>query len=125
MKNVKKKVYQLRYDHFMITLPQFLTPPETATLMAQRFKTLRLQAGFKRSTLAHQSGVSEASLKRTETPVLPFKSLDRVTLDPDEENNDIFLSFLMAIIIVVNESNDWQASHNLTAWPGHDTLMIM
>ena len=36
-------------------------------LLAERFKELRLEVGFKRSTLASQAGVSESSLKRFET----------------------------------------------------------
>ncbi|VAW39586.1 hypothetical protein MNBD_DELTA03-952 [hydrothermal vent metagenome] len=51
----------------MINLPNCLTPSETARGMADNFKALRLQAGFKRSTLARKAGVSEASLKRFET----------------------------------------------------------
>lgn len=48
-------------------IPNLLTPQETAVLLADRFKELRLEAGFKRSTLATRSGVSESSLKRFET----------------------------------------------------------
>lgn len=48
-------------------LPNILTPPETAKLLAQRFKNLRLLAGYKRTTLAKQAGVTVASLKRFET----------------------------------------------------------
>ena len=51
----------------VIMIPNLLTPQETATLLADRFKALRLEAGFKRSTLATQAGVSESSLKRFET----------------------------------------------------------
>ncbi len=47
-------------------LPNLLTPAETQTLLANRFKELRLTAGYKRTTLAHRSGVSESSLKRFE-----------------------------------------------------------
>ncbi len=48
-------------------IANLLTPQETATLLAGRFKELRLEAGFKRSTLAGKAGVSESSLKRFET----------------------------------------------------------
>lgn len=47
-------------------LPILLTSVETQVLLARRFKTLRLTAGYKRATLASRSGVSEASLKRFE-----------------------------------------------------------
>jgi transcriptional regulator with XRE-family HTH domain len=43
-----------------------LTPIETQTLLARRFKTIRLAAGYKRETIALRAGVSEASLKRFE-----------------------------------------------------------
>ncbi|MCD6533022.1 MAG: helix-turn-helix transcriptional regulator [Deltaproteobacteria bacterium] len=36
-------------------------------LLAERFKALRLQAGYKRTTLALRAGVTMASLKRFET----------------------------------------------------------
>jgi HTH-type transcriptional regulator / antitoxin HipB len=48
------------------SLPNLLTPPEAAQLLAVRFKALRLQAGYKRSTLAQHAGVTVASLKRFE-----------------------------------------------------------
>ena len=48
------------------SLPNLLTPPEAAQLLAVRFKALRLQAGYKRSTLAERAGVTPASLKRFE-----------------------------------------------------------
>ncbi len=48
-------------------LPNLLTPIETQDLLASRFKTLRLIAGYKRATLARRTGVSESSLKRFET----------------------------------------------------------
>lgn len=35
--------------------------------LADRFKALRLAAGYKRATLAQRAGVSEASLKRFES----------------------------------------------------------
>lgn len=47
-------------------LPNLLTPLETQLLLARRFKTMRLTAGYKRETLALRAGVSEASLKRFE-----------------------------------------------------------
>lgn len=47
-------------------IPALLTPIETQRLLAERFKTLRLTAGFKRSTMAKRSGVKESSLKRFE-----------------------------------------------------------
>lgn len=49
------------------TIPSLLTPVETETLLAKRIKTLRLLAGYKRTTLAKRAGISEASLKRFET----------------------------------------------------------
>ena len=51
----------------LTSIPVLLTPPETEQLLAERFKTLRLQAGYKRTTLADRAGVSPASLKRFET----------------------------------------------------------
>ena len=51
----------------LTSIPALLTPPETEQLLAERFKTLRLQAGYKRTTLAARAGVSLASLKRFET----------------------------------------------------------
>jgi transcriptional regulator with XRE-family HTH domain len=51
----------------LTSIPALLTPPETEQLLAERFKTLRLQAGYKRTTLASRAGVSPASLKRFET----------------------------------------------------------
>ena len=44
-----------------------LTPPEVEKLLADRFKSLRLQARYKRTTLARRAGVTVASLKRFET----------------------------------------------------------
>jgi HTH-type transcriptional regulator / antitoxin HipB len=41
-------------------------PEECAQRLAEHVKTLRLQAGFKRATLALRAGVTEASLKRFE-----------------------------------------------------------
>ena len=49
------------------TIPNIQTPIETATILADRFKKLRLQTGYKRSTLAKRSGVTESSLKRFES----------------------------------------------------------
>ncbi len=48
-------------------LPNLLTPLETQRLLSSRLKTLRLIAGYKRTTLAQRTGVSESSLKRFET----------------------------------------------------------
>jgi len=47
-------------------LTKLLTPVETQLLLANRFKALRLVAGYKRTTLARLAGVSESSLKRFE-----------------------------------------------------------
>ena len=49
------------------TIAKLLTPVEVEILLAKRLKELRLLVGYKRSTLAIRSGVSEASLKRFET----------------------------------------------------------
>ncbi|MCI5222041.1 MAG: hypothetical protein D3924_05060 [Candidatus Electrothrix sp. AR4] len=49
------------------SISALLTPPETEQLLAERFKTLLLQAGYKRTTLAARAGVSSASQKRVET----------------------------------------------------------
>lgn len=43
------------------------TPPEVEKQLAKRIKSLRLQAGYKRTTLAQRAGVTVASLKRFET----------------------------------------------------------
>ncbi len=48
-------------------IPNLLTPVDAQGLLARHFKELRLTAGFKRSTLATRSGVTESSLKRFET----------------------------------------------------------
>jgi len=77
----------------MITLPHLFTPTETARGMADNFKTLRLQAGFKRSTLARKAGVSEASLKRFETTgKVSLETLLRLALSMDRlvDFQDIF-----------------------------------
>ena len=61
-------------------LPNHLTPVETQSLLASRFKTLRLVAGYKRATLARKTGVSESSLKRFETSgEISLKSLLRLS----------------------------------------------
>lgn len=41
-------------------------PPETARLLAQRVRALRLLRGWTRDTLAQRAGVTAASLKRFE-----------------------------------------------------------
>lgn len=41
-------------------------PEVCAQRLAERIKTLRLEAGLKRATLAQRAGVTEASLKRFE-----------------------------------------------------------
>lgn len=41
-------------------------PSEMASLLGSRAKALRLQQGWKRSTLAARAGVTDASLKRFE-----------------------------------------------------------
>ena len=57
-------------------IPILLTPFETQKLLAERFKTLRLTVGFKRSTMAKRSGVTESSLKRFEdTGEISLKNL--------------------------------------------------
>ena len=57
-------------------IPVLLTPVETQRLLANRFKSLRLTAGFKRSTIAKRSGVTESSLKRfEETGEISLKNL--------------------------------------------------
>ena len=49
------------------SIPNILTPNEMENLLAERFKTLRLSVGYKRTTLAQRAGVTVASLKRFET----------------------------------------------------------
>ncbi len=49
------------------SIPDTLTPNEMEKLLAERLKVLRLQAGYKRTTLALRAGVTVASLKRFET----------------------------------------------------------
>jgi HTH-type transcriptional regulator/antitoxin HipB len=51
----------------LTSLPNTLTPPEVEKLLADRLSNLRLQARYKRTTLAKRSGVTVASLKRFET----------------------------------------------------------
>jgi transcriptional regulator with XRE-family HTH domain len=43
-----------------------ILPEDCALRLAERIKTLRLEAGLKRATLAQRAGVTEASLKRFE-----------------------------------------------------------
>jgi len=43
------------------------TPDDVASTLAARARTLRLEQGWKRSTLAERAGVSTASLRRFET----------------------------------------------------------
>ena len=45
----------------------FISPQETAQIMAERVKKRRLAENYSRKTLADRSGVSEASIKRFET----------------------------------------------------------
>ncbi|MCD4824943.1 MAG: helix-turn-helix domain-containing protein [Phycisphaerae bacterium] len=60
-------------------IPSLLSPVETANLLAERLKNLRLQAGYKRTTLAKRAGVSESSLKRFEaTGQISLKNLLRL-----------------------------------------------
>ena len=49
------------------SIPDILTPNEMEKLLAERLRDLRLQAGYKRTTLALRAGVTVASLKRFET----------------------------------------------------------
>ena len=49
------------------SLANILVPSEVEKLLADRLKSLRLQARYKRTTLARQAGVTVASLKRFET----------------------------------------------------------
>ena len=60
-------------------IPNTLTPAEMERLLADRLKNLRLQAGYKRTTLAEKSGVTVSSLKRFETTgQVSFKNLLRL-----------------------------------------------
>ncbi len=75
------------------TIPSLLTPPEAEKVLASRLKTLRLLAGFKRSTLAKRAGVSEASLKRFENSgQVSLKNLLRLAyaLGKLEEFSELF-----------------------------------
>ena len=54
-------------DVMFTSLPNTLTPPEVEKLLADRLSSLRLQARYKRTTLAKRAGVTAASLKRFET----------------------------------------------------------
>ncbi len=45
---------------------QLATPDETARLLADRLRRLRLLAGWKQSTLAHRAGVSLPTVRRYE-----------------------------------------------------------
>ena len=74
-------------------IPTLLTPIETQRLLAERFKTLRLTAGFKRSTMAKRSGVTESSLKRFEnTGDISLKNLLLLShaVDRLQEFGDLF-----------------------------------
>ncbi len=63
----------------LTSFPNILTPSETEKLLAVRFKNLRLQAGYKRTTLAQRAGVTVASLKRFEsTGQVSLKNLLRL-----------------------------------------------
>ena len=50
----------------MVLLLTLVTPEETAALLGQRMRTLRLMKGWSRNTLAQRAGVTAASLKRFE-----------------------------------------------------------
>ena len=63
------------------TIPSLLTVSEAQKLLAERIKTRRLSAGFKRTTLAERSGVSLGSLKRfEETCEISLKNLLRLAM---------------------------------------------
>lgn len=51
----------------LTSLSNTMTPPEVEKLLAERLNSLRLQAHYKRTTLAERAGVTVASLKRFET----------------------------------------------------------
>ncbi len=75
-------------------IPSLLTLVEVEKLLAERIKTLRLLAGYKRPTLAKRSGVTEASLKRFETTgQVSLKNLLRLAqaLGRLEEFPDLFV----------------------------------
>jgi len=48
------------------TLPHLVHPPAVQQQLGRRLKALRLQVGFKRTTLADRAGVSARSLQRFE-----------------------------------------------------------
>lgn len=50
----------------MKQIPHLLSSSEVQQLLGRRMKALRLQVGFKRSTLAERSGVSARTLQRFE-----------------------------------------------------------
>ena len=78
----------------MLSITETFTPQEMGMLLAQRFKALRLQRGYKRSTLAQRAGVSEASLKRFETcGLISLKNLLRLAqaMDRLAEFSELFL----------------------------------
>lgn len=75
-------------------IPNLLTRIEIEKLLAKRIKTLRLLAGYKRTTLAKRSGVTESSLKRFETTgQISLKNLLRLAqaLGRLEEFADLFI----------------------------------
>jgi transcriptional regulator with XRE-family HTH domain len=60
-------------------IPHLLSPIEIQKLLGRRLKALRLQSGFKRTTLAERSGVSARSLQRFEdTGEVSLKNLLRL-----------------------------------------------
>ncbi len=88
------------------SLPNLLTPPEAAQLLAVRFKALRLQAGYKRSTLAERAGVTPASLKRFEgTGQVSLTNLLRLAhaLDRLPEFADLFVASQAASLAELRE----------------------
>jgi HTH-type transcriptional regulator/antitoxin HipB len=50
----------------MKSIPHLMSSGEVQQLLGRRLKELRLQAGFKRTTLAKRSGVSPRTLQRFE-----------------------------------------------------------
>ena len=60
-------------------IPQLLSSAEVQRLLATRLKALRLEIGYKRTTLAERAGVSARSLQRFEdTSEVSLKSLLRL-----------------------------------------------
>ncbi len=60
-------------------IPDFMSPSEVRQLLGERLKRIRLQAGWKRTTLAQRSGVSLGSLRRFEnTGEVSLKNLLRL-----------------------------------------------